>query len=413
MNSQEKSTNKKQSKLNGGHAGTNIESASAHNRRVILQSVRLYGPVSRPELARLSGLTLPTVSTITAELISRGLIQKSGRRKGQRGQPAVELSLNPDGGLTFGVSIGADHIVTVLVDLAGQVRGRAEHALQKPTLKRAYELITVSTQKLAGRFAEDASRIIGLGVAVPARFGAERNELIPPPYLESWSGADIPTDLEQACGLRVWVENDANAATLGESYYGAGREISNFLYIYIGFGVGAGLIIDRELYLGAHGNAGAISLIQFTDQHLPSALTERPRGGETGALYSSLREQGFKVDGPADLEILYHQSNPLLLSWLEDSAEHLATSITAAQCLLDPAVIMLGGRIPNPMLHSIVEMISSKIPPWLASAGHQPNLQKATSGIDAAALGAAILPFYHDVVPRRETLLKQSPMAQM
>lgn len=394
---------------NGGHAGSNLESASAHNRRVTLQAVRLYGPISRPELAGITGLTLPTVSTIAADLMDRGLVRMSGRRKGRRGQPAVELSLDPDGGLTFGVNIGADHVTTVLVDLAGEVRDRVEHAVSRPTPERAFEIIAEHTKTLAGADLWRSRRILGLGVAVPARFGAARSELIPPPYLESWRSADIPTELGKVCGLRVWVENDANAAALGESYYGAGREVSNFLYIYMGFGIGAGLVIDRELYLGARGNAGAISLIQFADQPVPPARSVRPDGGATGALYRLLRDQGMSVRGPNDLEPLFNQGNPYLMRWLDDSAELLATPIAAAQCLLDPQVILVGGRIPSALLGYLVEKLASTLPPWLESVGHQPRLLHAKSGIDAAALGAAILPFYNDIVPRREALLKRTP----
>ncbi len=395
-------------KSKSGQAGTNIESASAHNRRVILQSIRLYGPLSRPQLVQLSGLSFQTVSSITSDLRERGLVMKSGQRKGSRGQPATELSLDPDGGLTFGVSIGADHIITVLVDLAGQVRGRVEHVLMHPTLTKAYELIADATQSLTKQHAHDPERVLGLGVAVPGRFTTERSELIPPPYLESWTSANIPQELGEACGLRTWVENDANTAALGESYYGAGRQISDFLYVYIGYGVGAGLIIDRELYLGANGNAGAISLIQNPRHADRAGKSERPYGGATGLLYEQLRERGFSVNGPADLQQLIDSDNPQIARWIEESAVSLADAVVAAQCILDPQVILFGGRIPEPMLLKLLERISAKIPAWLASAGHQPKLMQATSGLDSATLGAAILPFYHDVVPRIEVLLKRT-----
>lgn len=391
----------------GSHTGSNIESAGDHNRRVTLQSVRLNSPVSRPELARITGLTLPTVSTITADLIARGLIKKGGRRKGQRGQPAMELTLNPDGGLTFGVSIAADHIVIVLVDLAGRVRGRIEHQLSNPNLEQSYTLIADSIEKLTDSQASDRGRILGLGVAVPARFGPGRHELVPPPYLKSWQHADIPAELGRACGHRVWIENDANAAALGESYFGAGRNLSNFLYIYIGFGIGAGLIIDRELYHGTNGNAGAISLLQYVDQKVPPARSVRPHGGATGSLYAVLRDQGLTVNGPEDLEPLFNQGNEHVEQWLEDNARLLVTSIVAAQCLLDPQLVLFGGKIPPPLLGSLVEKIERKLPRWLEAAAHMPQLMATQSGVDIAALGAAILPFYNDVVPRREALLKK------
>lgn len=392
---------------NNGHAGTNIENAGDHNRRVTLQAVRLNGPLSRPELARITGLTLPTVSTITAELMEKGFIKKGARRKGRRGQPAVELILDPNGGYTFGVSIGADQIVTVLVDLAGQIRGRIEHNIAVQDLQNSYQLIAESVAELTNSISTESDRILGLGVAVPARFGIENSELIPPPYLESWRSADIPAELGRACGLRVWIENDASAAALGESYFGAGMNLSTFLYVYIGYGIGAGLVIDRELFHGTHGNAGAISLLQYANQDVPPARSTQPHGGSAGSLYELLMEQGLAANGPDELEVLFNSGNSHVEHWLESTAGNLVNSIVAAQCLLDPHSILFGGRIPTSMLSSLVEKITIKLPPWLETAGHLPQMSHATSGTDVAAIGASILPFYHDVLPRRGVLVKK------
>ena len=102
--------------------GNNPERTRSHNRRVVLESVRRHGPIGRAEIARLTRLTTQAVSNIVAELVAEGFLLEGGRRRIGRGQPPVELVVNPDGGMTAGIEIAAGHLVTVLVDLAGRLR---------------------------------------------------------------------------------------------------------------------------------------------------------------------------------------------------------------------------------------------------------------------------------------------------
>src|ERR1700712_2190353 len=101
--------------------GTNIEHAKALNRRVVLEAVRRSGPITRADLARLTGLTAQAATNISAELAEAGLIREGGVRRGQRGQPATEISLDPQGGFAIGLNLGHQTLSGVLVDLAGDV----------------------------------------------------------------------------------------------------------------------------------------------------------------------------------------------------------------------------------------------------------------------------------------------------
>ena len=128
--------------------GTNIEFARLHNERVVLETIRHFEPVSRAEIARLSGLTVQTISNIVDELSERGMIESSGKRLGQRGQPARELRLKPDGAYTVGLDLNRDHITGVLVNLAGQVVQRLHHELAYPTPQEAIPLMLEMIRQL-------------------------------------------------------------------------------------------------------------------------------------------------------------------------------------------------------------------------------------------------------------------------
>ena len=105
-------------------SGTNLKHAGDHNLRVTLQAIRLHGPVSRAELATITGLTPQAIAYISKKLISKSLASESGRRRGYRGQPATEIVINPDGGYSIGVNIDRDHLTVILIDLSGSVRAR-------------------------------------------------------------------------------------------------------------------------------------------------------------------------------------------------------------------------------------------------------------------------------------------------
>ena len=120
-----------------GIVGTNLEHARSHNRRVVIETVRLNGPVSRAEIARLTALTSQTVSNIVEELQGSGMLHAEAPRTGSRGQPATPLSIDPDGAYSVGLQFDHHGLTAVLADLAGQIRARVEAAIEDPHPKSA------------------------------------------------------------------------------------------------------------------------------------------------------------------------------------------------------------------------------------------------------------------------------------
>jgi predicted transcriptional regulator len=102
--------------------GSNLKRTSTYNRRVVLQTIRLHGPTSKAEIARETNLTSQTISTIVNKLLDEGILIVTGKREGQRGQPALELELNPDGAYTLGFHLEKEQLIGLLMDLKGQTR---------------------------------------------------------------------------------------------------------------------------------------------------------------------------------------------------------------------------------------------------------------------------------------------------
>jgi DNA-binding Lrp family transcriptional regulator len=118
--------------LSNGLSGTNLERGSSHNLRVTLQAIRLNAPVTKVELAEITGLTPPSITNITRKLFADGLIIEAGRRRGERGQPALKLAINPDGAFSIGVNVDRDHMTLVALDFLGDLRLRIVENIQFP-----------------------------------------------------------------------------------------------------------------------------------------------------------------------------------------------------------------------------------------------------------------------------------------
>ena len=111
-------------------SGTNLERAGDHNQRVTLHAIRVNGPITRAELAKITGLTAPAIANITKRLLNDSLIQDAGRRRGGRGQPATKLVINPDSWFSIGLNVDRDHITMVVLDFEGRVRARASREVE-------------------------------------------------------------------------------------------------------------------------------------------------------------------------------------------------------------------------------------------------------------------------------------------
>ncbi len=201
------------------------------------------------------------------------------------------------------------------------------------------------------------ARLLGIGVVMPGPFDIEGMSSVGPTTLPGWSGIDAAAVLSKACGEPVLVENDANAAAVGERLFGAGHAISNFAMIYFGAGIGLGMIRDGAPFRGAFGNAGEIGHIVITPGGRACACGQKGCL-ETYASLHTLREKlhaaGIKNTDFDALEKLHLARNPVLMGWLQEAADHLAPMIAMIENILDPETIILGGMLPDAIIDDLI-----------------------------------------------------------
>ena len=387
-------------------AGTNLDGASAHNRRVIFDALRINGALTRADLARATQLTPQTVSNIVESLQSDGLVAADEPRRQGRGQPARPYRILPEGACAIGVQLDRHQMLGVVVDLAGAPLTRRQRQLPAggpkkggaALLKLIGELRAVANQRQA------TSRLLGLGIAMPGPFGAIDSE--DPWGMQDWQDFQLADWLTGKTGLEVSVQNDAAAGAIAEKMYGAAAGLENFVHLFIGYGLGAGLVLRGEVYSGAANNAGEIGQVVSA-----AARTGNPEAIEHYAsLLALCRHLGVdpRRAGLLDhLQRLFEADDKRIRPWIAQAVRHLRHAVQTLESLFDPETIIIGGQMPPGVLASMV----ASLEPLLPSVAHRrerqrPRLTLGATGLWSAALGAAMQPISRTFDPQFTAILK-------
>ena len=384
-------------------SGTNLERAGDHNQRVTLHTIRVNGPITRAEIAKITGLTAPAIAKITKRLLKENLIQEAGRRRGGRGQPATKLVINPDSWFSIGLNIDRDHITMVVLDFEGRVRARESREQNFAMPKDVQRFFDDGVGKLLAEVGIESDRLVGIGVALPDDMPKAALPQQPADY-GVWGTTDVAALLAATLRVPVFVENDAAAATMGEMQFGLGKRYQTFFYILITAALGGSLVVDGNHFRGASGRSGELGMLRGRD----AAGHERQIQNivSLSALYSRLAAQGIRVPAPSALTALDGSGKAIVDAWVEIAVDTLIDTILAINCLMNPEAVLIGGRLPA----AIVDQIATRLNQRLAAhAGTVPAIApvaRAALSDDAPAVGAAILPFSHRLLPTRTALMK-------
>jgi len=385
--------------------GTNLERAGDHNQRVTLQAIRLSGAAPRTDLALMTGLTAASITNITKRLLRDQLILEAGRTRGSLGQPATKLSINLDGCYSLGLNIDRDHVTLVVVDFSGRIRARAsrEIAFALPDVVRTF--FGSSVQQLLGQARIDPQKVVGIGVAFPDDI--QRAELHgQPPEYAAWGDTSVRELLSGVLPVPVFVENDAAAAAMGELQFGLGLHYENFFYILITAALGGGVVLDGHYARGAVGRSGEVGWLRERGG-LPKSRQLQNIVSLSG-LYESLAQGGIQVASPHDLTRL-ESAQELITQWIESSAEALDDALVSINCLLNPEVVLIGGRLPAVLVDRLTARLNQRMQAHKSSVPALAPIVRAAMSDDASAVGAAILPFSELFLPSTRSLPMRIP----
>jgi predicted NBD/HSP70 family sugar kinase len=400
-------------------AGTNLGGASAHNRRVVIDALRLNGALSRAEIARSTHLTPQAVSNIAQELQAAGLVAAGDAIKLARGQPAIPYRLVPNGALAIGLHIDRHYARCVAVNLVGEALAREGRPLPPGGPVTGVPVVLDLLRRVLAQIADisdDATqRIVGLGMAMPGPFGVRRDQS-DEWMMAEWQAFPLVETVTEATGLKVRLVNDATASAIAERLTGVAHGLSDLVFIFLGYGLGSGIVIDGDVYEGAHGNAGEIGEILMRLPG-PGATTSGPATIPTPVEHdASLASLARALDVPAGeqdmfdaIETALATKDPRLDRWTDVAAQQLRRSVQIVESLFDPETVIIGGEAPMELL----EQLHKKMMPLLPSVSDRPDrthprLVVGTADRWAVALGAGTEPISRAFDPRFSAILKSA-----
>src|ERR671934_2221328 len=253
------------------HRGGQPRLLRAINERALLETLRRVGPSSRPQLARLAGLSKPTVSLALANLETAGLVRPVGPSTPSLGRSAMLYEVDPTAGYVVGIDIGRAWIRIAAADLWGHIVARRDERNRERSataLVRTVSEVAHSVVAAAGLTWEQVAHTV---VGGPGVFDPDSDRLLLAPNLPGWSRPGVMSSLREALPPSVALDNDANLAAVGERSYGSGRDAKTFVYVSVGTGIGMGIIIEGELYRGSHGAAGEVGYAPIAGDEGPDA----------------------------------------------------------------------------------------------------------------------------------------------
>ena len=390
-------------------SGTNQEGTGAHNRRVMIDALRVNGALSRADLARATRLSKQAVSNIIEELERDGLVVSLEVVRKGRGQPSTPYKLVAAGAFAIGLQIDRHVTRAVAVNLLGEMLVSAEANLPPNGPARGVKVILDLVEQVRTELARleiDAEkRLVGLGVAMPGPFGLAGDD-DDPWMMGAWQNFPLLETLAAGTGLEVGLQNDAAASATAERLVGAAHGLDHVVCLYLGYGIGAGIILNGELYSGANGNAGEFGMVLG-----PPAASGIGQPLEHRASLASLYEH-MGLD-PADPDMSKKLSQaaiacaPELDGWIEHAAIDLRWSVQLIETIFDPQTVILCGSAPEPLARRLMQAIHPLLPSIAERPSRAiPRLQLGMTDPWTVALGAAAEPIGRAFDPRFSAILK-------
>jgi predicted NBD/HSP70 family sugar kinase len=336
----------------------------ALNRRLLLRLLRERGPMSRTDLAELSGLSNGAITRIVADLIDEGYLWEQAVGDSTGGRRPVLLDLDTSARVVAGLKLMDDAILAVLVDTKGVVVTHGRAALRSHRTDVVLSQAAALIDKLLARASRADEDLTGIGLCMPGVVDWQTGFCKVSPYF-GWRDVPVAKLLYELTNVPVAVDNDVNALAVAESLFGRGRRIRDFVVITMGRGVGAGLVHDGSVYRGHNGGAGEFG-------HIASEVGgRRCECGKRGcleayvsepALLAQLREMGGRY---AELDIegfltLARSGDKNAKKLYDDTTMRLGSGIATLVNVLNPELIVVGGEATF-LTHDFVEDLWPRI----------------------------------------------------
>jgi glucokinase-like ROK family protein len=396
-----------------GLVGSNISKVKSHNMRAVLSMLRHHRYVSRAHLAELTGLSTTTISNLVSELLAQGVVAENGvietaPRQGA-GRPRTPLHLVPEARHAVGVHIGVGQIRMAVADLRAGLVNRL--SLAHPLEKSAEDVVAETAALVEKAITESGvnpQEIVGVGIGASGLVNPHTGVNVTAPNL-GWRDVPLRAWFAGHLGLPVYVDNNARAMALGEAMFGGGQDVRALAFVYARIGVGAGFVVDGQLYRGSAAGAGEIGHTTIIPNNgnpcrcgnggcletlvSEPAIVRRAKGLAARDPEGILAHRLQRQEGTA-IERIFHAAragDPITQAMLEERACYMGIALANLVNVLNPDLIVLGGicfQGADLLLPTIETTMRQRA---FADLGERVRLQTAHFGEHAGVVGAAAL----------------------
>ncbi len=337
-----------------GRTGS-LETLRRLNRLRVIDALREEGLISRAEIARRTGLSRSTVSSLVSELQADGLVverpEPAAAHGDQGGRPPILLSFDASAGVAVGIDFDHHHVRVAVADLSSRIL--AEREQQLDTDHAAHEGLDAAAALVSELLEEagvDEERVIGAGMCLPGPVHRPTGVVGSTAILPGWVGVPAADEMHRRLQLPILVDNDANLAALAEAAFGAGRDAKDLVYLMISSGIGAGLVLNGRLYRGAEGLAGELGHV-LVDADGPVCRCGNRGCLETVAGTDALaellrRSHGDGLDGRAIVR-LAREGDLGCRRVIADAGRAIGKAAATLVNVLNPELLIVGGDLAD------------------------------------------------------------------
>jgi predicted NBD/HSP70 family sugar kinase len=360
-----------------GHGA--LRALRERNRARVIDVLTRAGTASRADIARRTGLSRTTVSSLVAELRDRGLITEADGASGAnggRGRPGVLLALEPAAGAAIGIDFGHTHLRVAVADLSSRVLAERNLLID---VDRSAEVALDAAADLVGEVAAEAgvplTQVVGVGVGLPGPLDHATGRVGSTVILPAWAGLEPAVELERRLGRSVMVDNDANLGALAEHVLGAGRGVPDILYLKLASGIGAGLILGGRLHRGVSGIAGEIGHVRSASDGMVCRCGNRGCLETVAAAPALIRllegTHGDRELAAGDLLRLAAEGDVGVRRVFGDAGRAVGRAVADLVNAVNPGLVIVGGdlsAVGEPLLDGIRSSIERYALPASADA---------------------------------------------
>lgn len=364
---------------------SDLEKQLNTSHKKVLEIIRRDKKSTRAQIAKETGLSTQSLTRLTKQLMSMALISEHSKVEGERGQPAIYLTINANVFYSIGVVFEHDRITVVLDDFNGQNIFRICKDGKFQSARRATELATSMLDELF--FTVDPTvTILGIGVSISGFFTNVEGKICSQQDPIGWSEINFQTIFAERYRCQCFVKNDGNAASIGFSLSQTGASLRSFFLLLFTLDIGGGFVCDGLVVDGAYGNAGEIAALFNSNASMP-----RPTVGSLMQYYSDAIAKPVVLD---DLELAIENDDPIIDSWLIACQESMKYPLKAIQSLIDPEAIIFTGRLHSKLLEKLATNLQISTPSFGSLAAPKPSIY-ISKGNDILESGVTSIPTFY------------------